>query len=136
VSFAAITLCVAFQRVSVVVSVYFVIDSVRKLLDTPSYLMEGLGSRYISGSVATSLQTGRPRFDSRHGLEMFLFATASILALRSTRGLFPRRKIARGMILTTHLHLAPKLMRGAIPPLTHTFSQCGKVKGKVVPVLN
>jgi hypothetical protein len=35
VSFAAITLCVASQRVFIVVSVYFVIDSVRKLLDTP-----------------------------------------------------------------------------------------------------
>jgi hypothetical protein len=38
VSFTAIILCVAFQRVFiVVVIVYFVIDSVRKLLDTPSY---------------------------------------------------------------------------------------------------
>jgi hypothetical protein len=36
VSFAAITLCVASQRVFIVV-VYFVIDCVRKLLDTPSY---------------------------------------------------------------------------------------------------
>jgi hypothetical protein len=37
-SFAAITLCVASQQVPiVVVVVYFVIDSVRKLLDTPSY---------------------------------------------------------------------------------------------------
>jgi hypothetical protein len=36
VSFAAITLCVASQRVFVVVD--FVIDSVRKLLDTPTYL--------------------------------------------------------------------------------------------------
>jgi hypothetical protein len=35
VSFAAISLCVASQRLLVVV--YFVIDSVRKLLDTPSY---------------------------------------------------------------------------------------------------
>jgi hypothetical protein len=35
VSFAAITLCVASQRMFIVV--YFVIDSVRKLLDTPSY---------------------------------------------------------------------------------------------------
>jgi hypothetical protein len=34
-SFAAIILCVASQRVFIVVSVYFVIDSVRKLLDTP-----------------------------------------------------------------------------------------------------
>jgi hypothetical protein len=41
VSFAAITLCIASQRmfivVVVVVVVYFVIHSVRKLLDTPSY---------------------------------------------------------------------------------------------------
>jgi hypothetical protein len=35
VSFAAITLCVASQRVFIVI--YFVIDSVRKLLVTPSY---------------------------------------------------------------------------------------------------
>jgi hypothetical protein len=35
VSFAAITLCVASQRVFVVV--YFIIDSVRKILDAPSY---------------------------------------------------------------------------------------------------
>jgi hypothetical protein len=39
VSFAAITLRVASQRVFIVaVVVYFVIDSVRKLFDTPSYL--------------------------------------------------------------------------------------------------
>jgi hypothetical protein len=37
VSFAAMTLWVASQQVFIVVSVYFVIDSVRKLLDTPSY---------------------------------------------------------------------------------------------------
>jgi uncharacterized membrane protein len=37
VSFAAIILCVASQRVFTVVSVYFVIDLVRKLLDTLSY---------------------------------------------------------------------------------------------------
>jgi hypothetical protein len=38
VSFAAIALCVASQRVFiVVVVVYFVIDSVRELLDIPSY---------------------------------------------------------------------------------------------------
>jgi len=36
-SFASITLCVASQRVILKVSVYFVIDSVRKLLDTPLY---------------------------------------------------------------------------------------------------
>jgi hypothetical protein len=37
VSFAAITLCVASQRVLSKVSVYFVIGSVRKLLDRPLY---------------------------------------------------------------------------------------------------
>jgi len=35
VSFAAITLCIPFQRVFIVASLYFVIDSVRILLDTP-----------------------------------------------------------------------------------------------------
>jgi hypothetical protein len=44
VSFAAITICVASQRVFIVV-VYFVIDSVRKLLDTPSYA--GADQSYI-----------------------------------------------------------------------------------------
>jgi hypothetical protein len=38
VSFAAITLCVVSQRVFIVVSIYFVIDSVRKPLDTLSYV--------------------------------------------------------------------------------------------------
>jgi len=35
--FATITLCVASQRVLIVIVVYFVIDSVRKLLVTHSY---------------------------------------------------------------------------------------------------
>jgi hypothetical protein len=47
VSFAAITLCVASQRVFVDV-VYFVIDSVRKLLDTPTYIT------YMYFSIHTS----------------------------------------------------------------------------------
>jgi hypothetical protein len=37
VTFTAITLCVASQRVFIAVSVYFFIDSVRKLLDILSY---------------------------------------------------------------------------------------------------
>jgi hypothetical protein len=36
VSFTAITLCVVFHRVFIV---YFVIDPVRKLLDTPPYVL-------------------------------------------------------------------------------------------------
>jgi hypothetical protein len=39
VSFAAITLCVASERVFIVIVVYFVIDSVRELLDTPTYVV-------------------------------------------------------------------------------------------------
>jgi hypothetical protein len=38
VSFGVITLCVASQQVFVV-SIYFIIDSVRKLLDTPTYFI-------------------------------------------------------------------------------------------------
>jgi len=45
VNLAARILCVAFQRVSIVVSVYFVIDSVRKLLDTPSYMTSSVKQR-------------------------------------------------------------------------------------------
>jgi ABC-type uncharacterized transport system fused permease/ATPase subunit len=41
VSFATVTLCVASQGVFVfVVVIYFIIDSVRKLLDTPSYISQ------------------------------------------------------------------------------------------------
>jgi ABC-type sugar transport system permease subunit len=40
VRFSAITLFVASQRVFIVV-IYFVIDSVRKLLDTPTYMERG-----------------------------------------------------------------------------------------------
>jgi hypothetical protein len=48
VSFAAITLYVASQRVFIVVSVYFVIDSVRKLLDTHSYFQPGCTLTVVS----------------------------------------------------------------------------------------
>jgi len=40
VSFAAITLCIASERVIPNVSIYFVMDSVRKLLNTPSYITQ------------------------------------------------------------------------------------------------
>jgi len=39
-SFAATTLCVASQRVFIVVSLYFVMDSVRTLLDTRSCIVK------------------------------------------------------------------------------------------------
>jgi hypothetical protein len=59
VSFVPITLCVASQRVFIVVSVYFVIDSVRKLLGTPSYVQ----SR--DNSVGIALGYGLDDWDSR-----------------------------------------------------------------------
>jgi hypothetical protein len=49
VSFAAVTLCVASQQVFIVLIVYFVIESVRKLLDTTSYL-----SRVMQVPVTTA----------------------------------------------------------------------------------
>jgi hypothetical protein len=64
VSFAAITLCVASQRVFIVVSAYFVIDSVRKLLDTPSYILiftfsEDMGGQEtLKRMVASCLKCG------------------------------------------------------------------------------
>jgi len=39
VSFADITICIGSQRVFIVVSIYFIIDAVRKLLVTPSYML-------------------------------------------------------------------------------------------------
>jgi hypothetical protein len=47
VNFAAIILCVASQRIITKLSVYFVMDSVRKLLDTPSYCVL-LRSLYVN----------------------------------------------------------------------------------------
>jgi len=49
VSFAAIILCVASQRVFIAV-VYYVMDWVRKLLDTPSYVV-------VQSSLFKSLHT-------------------------------------------------------------------------------
>jgi hypothetical protein len=51
VSFAAITLCVASRRVLIVIVVYFV-DSVRKLLDTPSYLLIFYGGGGIEHNIS------------------------------------------------------------------------------------
>jgi len=49
VSFPAITVCVVIQRVFIFVVVYFVIDSVRKLLDTPS--LNATGRRQCWGET-------------------------------------------------------------------------------------
>jgi len=58
-SFAAITLCVASQRVVSKVSLYFVIDSVRKRLDTPSYFKMNLRETGFEGVDWNSLSEDR-----------------------------------------------------------------------------
>jgi hypothetical protein len=60
VSFAAITLCVASQRVFVVVAAYFFIHSVRKLLDTRSYVHRTLPEMNFEEKTNGCL----PRFSS------------------------------------------------------------------------
>jgi hypothetical protein len=67
VSFAAITLCVASQRmfIIVVVIVYFVIDSVRKLLDTSSYMLSILSSAVLVRSYLYNTVTSCMLTDSK-----------------------------------------------------------------------
>jgi hypothetical protein len=61
VSFVVITLCVASQRKFIVVVVYLVMDSIRKLLDTTSYtstmqLTSLSNQRYSYGGIARVMQ--------------------------------------------------------------------------------
>jgi hypothetical protein len=70
VRFAAITLCVvASQRVFIIIIiiiiiiVYFVIDSVRELLDTPSYVKKGARNQMKQGAEAMSM-----KFDVKYRL--------------------------------------------------------------------
>jgi hypothetical protein len=60
VSFADITLCVTSHRVFIVAVVYFVIDSVRKLLDTTSYGLQNFhywGVGYVIDWVCRTFRT-------------------------------------------------------------------------------
>jgi hypothetical protein len=57
VRFAAITLCVTFEWVFVIVSIYFIINSVWKLLDTPSYLCQQYGVVLPKDETASSSYT-------------------------------------------------------------------------------
>jgi hypothetical protein len=63
-SFAAITLCVASQRVFIIV-VYFIIDSVRKLLDIPSH-RPALMPAYPMGTGTLALRVKRPSCEADH----------------------------------------------------------------------
>jgi hypothetical protein len=82
-------------------------------------------------------------FDSRRGLRIFLFTTASRTALGPTQppiqwvtgALSLGGKSGWGVRLTTHLHLLPRsVMRGTMPPLPNTPSWRGaqlKAKGQL-----
>jgi hypothetical protein len=72
---------------------------------------------------ATGWTIGVLRFDSRRGLGILLFTTASKTALGPTQPPIQWVPGARSLAvkLTTHLHLVPRSrMRGAIPPLPNT----------------
>jgi hypothetical protein len=60
VSFSAVTLYVAFQRVFIIVVLYFVIDSVRKLLDTYEYVCPSSQFIHIT-LIEQALQCDRSR---------------------------------------------------------------------------
>jgi hypothetical protein len=89
--------------------------------------------------MGTKLGAGRPRFDFCQGRGFFsspplcpdrLCGPPSLLS-NVHRGLFPRGYSGRGIKLTTHLHLAPRLiMRGAVPLLPHVFMAWYLVKHK------
>jgi hypothetical protein len=61
VSFAAVTLCVASQRVFVVVSVSIVTDSVLKLVDTPSY---AIWFSFMANEILVASQSQNTRCSS------------------------------------------------------------------------
>jgi hypothetical protein len=65
VSFAAITTCIASQQVFIVVSLYFVNDSIRKLLDTPSYIYFcfQVSSHFDRPKAVLQLSAVRPNLD-------------------------------------------------------------------------
>jgi hypothetical protein len=80
VNFTAITLCVASQCVLPNISVYFVIDSVRKLLDTPScivhlkkYFFLAIGGGF---GILRDEKTAWNQRDSKPLLQVLLFKDA------------------------------------------------------------
>jgi hypothetical protein len=97
VSFTAITLCVASQRVIVVVVVVSLSTPSGNFWIHPRTNQIGAGQlpfrfgliqyhcpgvRDSSVGIASRLRAGRSGFDSRRGLGIFLFIAASIRALR------------------------------------------------------
>jgi hypothetical protein len=93
VSFAAITLCVASQRVFVV---YFVIDSVRKLLDIPSYnefvyvdlIIETLIRPYALCVVTMASPDIRFNVLCRNSIMILLFTSSTFGTIRKISGCY------------------------------------------------
>jgi hypothetical protein len=102
---------------------------VRKLLDIPSYtqLTTYFGAA-ITQWYSAELRLNDRGFESRQGLGIFPFCTASRPTLRPTQPPIQRVSgaLSLGVKLTTHLYLVPRSrMRGAIPRLPHTPSWRG-----------
>jgi hypothetical protein len=84
VSFAAISLCIASQRVFIVVDVYFVMYSVRKLLDTPSVCYKSLDS----GTVSCCLQANcvsEQRNAADYDVRLFACSISITASVRTVR---------------------------------------------------
>jgi hypothetical protein len=108
---------------------------VRQLLDTSSYIVKlsGIGgSRDSSVGIATRLRDGRPRFDSRQRLGIFLFTTASRPALGSTQptiqwigGYFPGIRRPGRETDNSPPSKSKIILHRSSPSLPHTSSWCG-----------
>jgi hypothetical protein len=91
-----------------------------------SNTVQKMGMIQVSIIIVIRLRAAQPGFYSRQGQGIFLFATASRLTLGPIqtpiqwfRGDISTGQRARGVKLTTRLHLAPRIrMHGAVPPFT------------------
>jgi len=96
------------------------------------YLRKDVNERRGVSSVGieTRLRAGRPGLNSRHGMWWDFISSVArpdrLWGPPSLLGLFPWGGNGRGVKLTTHLHVMPRLgMRGAMPPLPNTSSWRG-----------
>jgi hypothetical protein len=87
VSFAAIILCVAFQRMLIIIVVYFIIESVRNILVTPSY--SSVVQRWATGCmIGVRVPAGTGNFFVHHRVQNGSGAHPSSYAMDSG-GSFP-----------------------------------------------
>jgi hypothetical protein len=125
VSFAATTLCVASQWVFVVIA-YFVIDSVRKRLDTSSYISYKSRDSSVGIALSYRLDDRGPRvrfpaeggnFSLHHRVQNGSEAHPASYPM-GTRGSFPGSKTAGAWSWPlTSIYTRGQRMSGAMPPL-------------------